>query len=454
MPPERPTDAEATCCGGGACAGVNRRTFIGLLGAGVGAAAAGRASSAFAGPFDVAELERLVPADKKLDPAWVESLFARGGPEPVSGAALEHVGMPVGGLFCGTVYLSGDGRLWHWDIFNRSQVGVSRKRPVYQGRPLDAIWGSAYVEPLVADEDRPLEQGASLTIKTSRGETTRPLDATGFSDVSFLGQYPIGIVRYADPDCPVKVTLEAFSPFAPLETDESSLPVTVLHYELVNTGSEPVEATLTTRLENATAHGLAAAAGDLVNTVSRRGDATLLTMALAPPPPSERPDIVFEDWSKAGYEGWAVEGTAFGTGPIAKADIPAYQGDVGGDTPRIVNSHATAPGADVAAKDGGTGKLTSRPFTVSRRFIRVWIGGGNHPGKTCVTLLVDGKPAGSVTGHDSNQMRSAIIDATGLEGREARLEIIDAHGPGWGNVGVGRITFTDSAQAGDLAREP
>lgn len=452
MRPDPTTESESACCSGGGCGGVSRRTFIGLIGAG-GTTLATAAERAYAGPFDVAELERLVPADKKLDPGWVASLFARGGPEPVTGAALEHIGMPVGGLFCGTVYLSGDGRLWHWDIFNRTQVGVSRARPVYKGRPLDAIWGSAYVEPLRAAEDRPLDQGCTLTVKTPRGETTRPLDATGFADVTFLGQYPVGTVRYADPDCPVRVTLEAFSPFAPLETDESSLPVTVLHYELVNAGSEPVEATLTARLENAAGRGLAAAAGDLTNTVSRRGDATLLSMALAPPPPSDRPDIVFEDWSKPGYEGWAVEGVAFGSGPIGKADIPGYQGDVGGDTPRVVNSHATAPGGDVAAKDSGTGKLTSRPFPVARRFIRLWIGGGNHPGQTCVNLLVDGKTVGSVTGHDANQMRPVILDASGFEGREARLEIVDAHGPGWGNVGVGRITFTDSAQAGDLAEQ-
>jgi len=443
---------EAACCGGGGCGGLTRRTFIGSIGLGAAAGAAGGA--AYAGPFALEEFTKLVPEDKKLDPAWVESLFARGGPAPVTGAALRHVGMPVGGLFCGTVYLSGDGRLWHWDVFNRKHLGVSSKRPVYEGRPLDAIWGSAYVEPLLADEDPALVQCATLAVRTARGEATRPLDATGFAEVSFTGQYPIGTVRYGDPACPVRVALEAFSPFAPLETDESSLPVTVLHYDLENTGTEPVEATLTLRLENAAARGLEGAAGNLVNAVSRSGEATLVAMSFAAARPSDRPDVVFEDWSKDGYEGWTVEGRAFGTGPIAVRDVPDYQGDVGGDSARVVNSHATAPGDDVAAKDGATGTLTSRPFTVSRRFVRVWIGGGSHPGKTCVNLVVDGKAVRSLTGHNSNQMRVGLLDAGGFEGREARLQIVDDHGAGWGNVGVGRITFTDTAQAGDVATQP
>ena len=95
-----------------------------------------------------------------------------------------------------------------------------------------------------------------------------------------------------------------------------------------------------------------------------------------PAPSNKKPDVVFEDWNKDTYDGWTVEGTAFGAGPIRKTAIPAYQGDVGGDTERVANSHASAPGQDPGSKDAATGKLTSRKFVIERNFINVWIGGG------------------------------------------------------------------------------
>ena len=77
---------------------------------------------------------------------------------------------------------------------------------------------------------------------------TRTLDRDGFSDVTFRGEYPIGIVEYADAAVPLAVKLEAFSPFIPLNTDDSSLPATILQFTLRNTSAAPVEATLAGRI--------------------------------------------------------------------------------------------------------------------------------------------------------------------------------------------------------------
>ena len=111
--------------------------------------------------------------------------------------------------------------------------------------------------------------------------------------------------------------------------------------------------------------------------------------------------------------------------------------------PRVVNSHASAPGNSVEEKDHCTGTLTSRPFTIERHYISFWIGGGNRPGKTCINLLVDGKVVRTATGHNSNRMRQDFFDVRPLHGQTARLEIVDkATGP-WGNIGAGPIVFTD-----------
>lgn len=402
---------------------MDRRTFVKVAG---GSTLALLASpfAAMAGPFEKADFESLVPADKKLSPEWVASLFARGTPSVYQGADLQYIGMPVGGICAGQLYLGGDGTLWHWDIFNRP---ISTGDGHYAGPMLPAS---------------PVDQGFRIKV----GENVRTLDRTGFPGVCFRGEYPIGIVEYRDPAMPVEVTLEAFSPFIPLNADDSSLPAVIMQFRLVNTGTQRVDVELTGHLENAVCLYNRGLAGTRQNRIVRGDRLTFLDCSAVKADQSTeavKPDVVFEDWNKDTYEGWAVEGTAFGTGPVLKSTFPSYQGDVGGDTDRVVNSHASAPGVDVGVKDGCTGKLTSHPFTVTHRFIQFWIGGGNHEGKTCLNLLVDGKVVHTATGDANNRTTLKRFEVIGLLGREAAFEIVDAESGGWGNIGVGKITFTD-----------
>src|SRR5208282_5031381 len=94
--------------------------FLQIVGLGAAASLAGEGALAMAGPFEPSDFALLVPPDKKLDPGWVKSLFACGESTIYRGVSLDKIGMPIGGLCAGQLYLGGDGKLWHWDIFNKA----------------------------------------------------------------------------------------------------------------------------------------------------------------------------------------------------------------------------------------------------------------------------------------------------------------------------------------------
>jgi uncharacterized protein (DUF608 family) len=168
------------------------------------------------------------------------ALFERGEPTRYQGTELAFIGMPVGGITTGQLYLGGDGKLWLWDIFNQTRP-TEQPGAVHYGYPLYAPWF------------RSVDQGFTVAVAGSGSKVARPISSEGFADVSFCGQYPIGTVEYRDPACPLAITLEAFSPFTPLDVEGSSYPATILRFTLRNMAATEVQAELTGFLENAVA---------------------------------------------------------------------------------------------------------------------------------------------------------------------------------------------------------
>jgi len=413
-------------------AGWDRREFLRILGVGTSAVVL-QPWRAMAGPFTQKDFEKLVPSDKKLRPEWVASLTARGEPTVYRGTDLDKIGMPIGGLCAGQLYLGGDGKLWHWDIFNQ-QLHTGAE---HYAKPMSVV--------------SPVDQGFALRLGYGGKTEHRLLDKAHWRDVSFNGEYPIGRVDYQDPNCPVTVRLEAFSPFIPLSVDDSSLPATVLEFTLTNRGEQPIKAELGGWLQNAVClHSGQLRAGNRRNRLSRKPGLWLLECTAQDLPAearSKRPDIVFEDFEKPTYGAWQATGTAFGTGPVEIGKIPDYQGQVGGAGKSTVNSHATAPGSSVSEKDGATGRLISPDFTIERDYITFLIGGGNHQGRTCMNLVVDGQVVLSATGAANNRMQPQSWSVRSWAGKKARLEIVDEERGGWGNVGVDDILFSDQPRA-------
>ncbi len=200
----------------------------------------------------------LIPVDKKLDPQWIHSLYDRGKPTTYlkTKNELQYIGMPVGGITAGGVYLGGDGRLWLWDIFNENQEGVEPKIASWSGgktthdsyvRSRDGV---CYIEP--AKDVRPLQQGFILEIEYEGKTYRKALEEKDWDEIAFEATYPIGTIRYTDRSLPVELTLKAYSPFIPLDEEESALPATILSFYVTNKSDKNIKISLLGYLENKT----------------------------------------------------------------------------------------------------------------------------------------------------------------------------------------------------------
>ena len=209
-----------------------------------------------AGPFtDKDFLNGRFPADKKLDPAWLKSLYERGEATVYRKTKneLRYIGMPVGGICCGCVYVGGDGRLWLWDIFNQNPLGaVTRTLPIalesFNLKEIDNVHGSLYLQPL--NGKSPLQQGFSLSIKRNGTTFIKRLREDDWDEVIFEATYPVATIRYISHHLPLEVSVKAFSPFIPGNADDSGLPATIQAVTLKNTGEEDVLIEVAGWLEN------------------------------------------------------------------------------------------------------------------------------------------------------------------------------------------------------------
>lgn len=368
------------------------------------------------------------PEDKGYDAARFARLRERGRTTEYSGDDLKWIGMPIGGICAGMLYLGGDGRLWLWDIFNQPLTG----------RPND---GTNYAKPLVPSS--PIECGFSIGWDDGHAS----LDSEGFEEVTFRGQYPMAEIRYESPRIPLTVSLEAFSPFVPHDEDASGLPGTFLTYRVTNTSNQAQTVRLAGVLENAVLKfSKPAEGGKRFNRSLRmdgwRGLRMDAEVRQVHAKFGTQPDMLVEDWSK-GYRDWTATGTAFGSGPREAATMPGYMGDLGTTTKFYVCTHNTLQGENVNTADDHLGRLTRKPLRIQRRHLSFQIGGGNHAGTTCMNLLVDGKVVRTQAGSNSNKLAWKSWDVGEFVGRDVVLEIVDEQKGGWGQIAIGVIRQGD-----------
>ncbi len=143
---------------------------------------------------------------------------------------------------------------------------------------------------------------------------------------------------------------------------------------------------------------------------------------------------VIQAFEGDGFDSWQTTGTAFGLAPIAgKADgVNGEFRNYGGNS-LVCSGH----GGDAA-----TGTLTSPEILLTHPFLGFLIAGGNHPGKTAVQLLVNGKVVREAVGKNSLTLAEVVWDIAEFKGKKGVIRIVDDETGSWGIVAADHFIFS------------
>src|SRR5690349_17444396 len=212
--------------------GKGRRKFLKTVTLGVGTLAL-PANSAVASGAAVPPL--FLPNESKSE--------AIAYPRIYRGRQREMIGFPLGGVAAGCLKLGGRGQLEEWWIFNRPDKGRSPQY-AFPAIRVETAGKKPIAKVLEARIMPPYSRGPS-----DLGSENVP-GLPRLDTCTFTGEYPLARIDFEDAELPVRVELEAFTPFIPLDADESGLPLAVLRYRVTNPGASGAKVSVAWSIEN------------------------------------------------------------------------------------------------------------------------------------------------------------------------------------------------------------
>jgi len=140
--------------------------------------------------------------------------------------------VPLGGLGSGTVELRADGSFQDWNIFNNSPAGGTKVQ--------------------IDDTFFALKVNTGGQARAWALRTRAPQNLPAIEQIEYSGAFPVSRLRFSDPDCPIRVTLYAYSEFYPRDASASATPAVIFTFELYNPSAGPIDATLLFNFRNFT----------------------------------------------------------------------------------------------------------------------------------------------------------------------------------------------------------
>lgn len=151
-----------------------------------------------------------------------------------TGDQLRYIDCPLGGIGTGNILINGYGSISEIEIFNR---------PDMDELPPNMTFFSLYTKQEEKEAVvRIMEREALSEFPNPFGKPRQQLGGLPrFKEAIFHNAYPIIRLDLIDETVPLDVTMNAWSPFIPVDPLNSELPATIIEWELTNSGKETTE---------------------------------------------------------------------------------------------------------------------------------------------------------------------------------------------------------------------
>jgi len=158
-----------------------------------------------------------------------------------SGEQLNRVEFPLGGIGAGMIGIDGIGKI--------TQVAVRNKPNLFR-TPfiMAAIAVKGY--PNACKVLERISQDWKILANKGSGNGSSQFGFPCFENSSFNMKFPFAEIKLQDDDIPLEISINAWSPFIPLDEDNSSLPVAALEYTFKNTTDKTIESVFSFHAEN------------------------------------------------------------------------------------------------------------------------------------------------------------------------------------------------------------
>lgn len=167
-------------------------------------------------------------------------------------------GVVIGGIGAGGAELRKDGIFYNWSIVNNSPKGTGKfqlgTNPLHTSNwesvlyPYEAGNSLFFVVRYQVGDSEP----AMKLLQIDDGYRVANIDMhiyefpwlTGVERIEYKARFPFAWLKFTDPDMPVEVEMEVYSPFIPHDVKNSSLPAINFNFKVRSLVDAPVDVTL------------------------------------------------------------------------------------------------------------------------------------------------------------------------------------------------------------------